>query len=412
MAVIKPFRGFRPPRDKVERIAAPPYDVVSVEEAREEASRSPLSFLHVTRPEADLDPGVDPYADEVYRKGAENFERFKKEGLLLQDEREHVYLYRLEMEGRTQTGVVAGVSSDEYERGLIKKHELTRHEKELDRTRHTLAVGANPGPVFLTYVARKEIDDLVEKLTLAEPEYDFTSPDGIRHTFWVVGGEGEVEALAGAFRKVPCLYIADGHHRASVGNIVAKKKREENPSGSGDEPYNFFLAVAFPHDQLRIMEYNRLVRDLGGLSADAFLDRIREKFSVEPSDGSRPARRHGFKMLLGGKWYALEAEPGSFPEDDPVGGLDVSILQENLLGPVLGITDPRKDDRIDFVGGIRGMGELERRCREGWTAAFAFYPMSIEELLKIADAGLLVPPKSTWFEPKLRSGLVVKPLDG
>ena len=410
MAVIKPFRGLRPPKELAAKVAALPYDVMNVEEAREMAAPNPNSFLHVSRPEADMDPGVDPYADEVYRKGGETFRRFIKEGLLRRDETESLYVYRQVMEGRAQTGVMAGVSAEEYEKNLIKKHELTRPDKEEDRTKHTLAMDANGGPVFLTYLSVKDIDARVARITSREPDADFTADDGVRHTLWVVGDRAEIEGLVGAFAKIPCLYIADGHHRASVGNIVSKIKRRENTAHRGDEPYNFFMAVLFPHDQLRIMDYNRVVRDLGGLTADAFLAKVREKFDVAPSDGARPAARRTFKMHLEGRWYALTAKPGTFDEADPVKSLDVFILQENLLGPVLGIADPRRDKRIDFVGGIRGMGELERRCRKDCAVAFAVFPMAIEQLLRIADAGLLVPPKSTWFEPKLRSGLVVRPL--
>jgi uncharacterized protein (DUF1015 family) len=410
MAAIKPFRGIRPPSDLAARVAAPPYDVLSVEEAREMAAGNPLSFLHVSRPEIDLDPGVDVYSDKVYRKGAENLQKFLREGVLKHDAGERLYIYRLEMEGHGQTGVVAGVSVQEYDRGLIRKHELTRPDKEEDRAKHTLAVGANAGPVLLAYRAREEIGRLAAELTGGEPEADFTASDGVRHKLWVVRRPQDIEVLVKAFEKVPSLYIADGHHRASAGSIVAGIKRKGNPNHRGDEPYNTFLAVAFPHTELRIMDYNRVVKDLGGRSMDQFLGRVKGKFDVSVSDGAGPAQRRTFKMFLGGRWYMLRAKAGTFGEDDPVGGLDVSILQANLLGPVLGIKDPRKDRRIDFVGGARGTAELERRCSKDWAVAFALYPMSIEELMRIADKGMVAPPKSTWFEPKLRSGLVVKPL--
>jgi uncharacterized protein (DUF1015 family) len=411
MSRIKPFSGYRPPKEAVCDVAAPPYDVLSVEEARILAAPNPRSFLHVTRAEVDLDPAVDPHSDEVYARGAESFRSFLDRGLMRRDEKPCLYLYRLEMEGRAQTGVVAGVSVDEYDAGLIRKHELTRPDKEEDRTRHMLALGVNPGPVFLTYRASREIDELSGVIAASEPEYDFTAPDGVRHTFWVVDDAERVAGLTGAFGRVPRLYIADGHHRASVASIVAGRKKKENSAHRGDEPYNHFLAVMFPHDQLRIMAYNRVVRDLGSLSAEEFLRRVDERFRLEPSDAAEPERRHRFKMFFQGSWHALTARPGIVRDEDPVKGLDVSILQDNLLGPVLGIEDPRRDRRIDFVGGIRGMAELEARCRRDCMAAFALYPMSVEELLRIADAGMLVPPKSTWFEPKLRSGLVVKPLD-
>jgi uncharacterized protein (DUF1015 family) len=411
MSQITPFEGYRPTKEAVSQVAAPPYDVLSVEEARALADPNPRSFLHVTRPEVDLDPSADPHSDEVYSKGAENLKKFLDQGLLRRDARPCLYLYRLEMEGRAQTGVVAGVSVDEYDRGLIRKHELTRPDKEEDRTRHMLALGVQPGPVFLTYITTREIDELSGVAAASEPEYDFTAPDGVRHTFWVVDDADRVAGLTEAFGRVPRLYIADGHHRASVASIVAGRRRRENRDHRGNEAYNHFLAVLFPHDQVRIMAYNRVVRDTGSLSASEFLRRVDERFSLEPSDRTEPDRRHRFKMFFGGQWHALTARPGIIMDDDPVKGLDVSILQDNILGPVLGIEDPRRDGRIDFVGGIRGMAELEARCVRDCKVAFALYPMSVEELLRIADAGMLVPPKSTWFEPKLRSGLVVKPLD-
>ena len=410
MVELRAFKGIRPPAELASKVASPPYDVLSVVEARKLASPEPHSFLHVIRAEVDLDPDVNPYSDEVYEKGGENFRKFMREGTLKQDDAESLTIYRLEMEGRTQTGVIGAAASADYEKGLIKKHELTRPDKEKDRTKHTLALGVNPGPVFLTYVATDALDALTHRLTSGSPDYDFVAADGIRHTLWVVKEQDDIKALEDGFARVPCLYIADGHHRASVANIIGKKKREENPDHRGDELYNYFLAVCFPHNQLKIMDYNRVVKDLAGLTADEFMEKVKEKFDLAPSDGGKPAARHTFKMLLDAAWYKLTARPGTFDEKDPVGGLDVSILQDNLLGPVLGIKDPRTDKRIDFVGGIRGMKELETRCARDCAVAFALYPMSIEELLNIADTGLLVPPKSTWFEPKLRSGLVVKPL--
>ncbi|MFH1435068.1 MAG: DUF1015 family protein [Pseudomonadota bacterium] len=410
MVELRAFKGIRPPAELASRVASPPYDVLSVSEARDMASPEPYSFLHVIRAEVDLDEDINPYSDEVYEKGGENFNKFMSEGILRQDDAGSLTIYRLEMDGRIQTGVVGAVSSADYEKGLIKKHELTRPDKEKDRTKHTLALGVNPGPVFLTYVATDALDALTGRLTSGGPDYDFVAADGIRHTLWVVRRPDDIKALEDGFAPVPCLYIADGHHRASVANIIAKKKKKENPDHKGDELYNYFLAVCFPHDQLKIMDYNRVVKDLAGLGADEFMGKVKEKFDLAPSDVGKPAARHTFKMLLHGTWYELTAKPGTFDEKDPVGGLDVSILQDNLLGPVLGIKDPRTDKRIDFVGGIRGMQELEARCSSDCAVAFALYPMSIEELLGIADAGLLVPPKSTWFEPKLRSGLVVKPL--
>ena len=413
MARIEPFRAWRPRPDLAARVASPPYDVVSTEEARRLADGEPLSFLHVVRPEIDLPPGTDPHAPEVYAKGAENLRRLIEDGVLIREARPALYLYRQTMGDHVQTGVVAGASVDEYEAGLIKKHEHTRRAKEDDRTRHVEALGANTGPVFLTYRARPEIDAMVERLTRAEPVYDFTAEDGVRHTVWVVDGPADRDALVAAFGEVPELYVADGHHRSAAAVRVRAARRAANPDHTGNEPYNFFLSVIFPHDQMRILDYNRVVRDLAGMTRDAFLDRVRERFHVEPADNPRPTRPHTFGMYLDGRWYRLRALPGTFPEDDPVRSLDVAILQENLLAPVLGIGDPRTDDRIDFVGGIRGLGELERRVGSGeWAVAFAMYPTSIEQLFAVADAGLVMPPKSTWFEPKLRSGLIVRPLDG
>lgn len=410
MSVIKPFKGYRAPKEAAAKIAALPYDVVSSEEARQIAAGNPLCFFHISKPEIDLDAKVDIHSDEVYKKGAENFQRFIRDGLYKLDDKEYLYIYQLEMEGRKQLGVVAGVSAEEYEKNLIKKHELTRPDKEEDRVKHTLAVGANTGLVFLTYTAQKEINEVVDKIIKKEqPDYDFTSDDNIKHTFWVVRKAADIKKLVALFAKVPALYIADGHHRASVGNIIAKKKKEANPDHDGSEQYNFFLAGIFPHDQMKVMDYNRVLKDLNGLTADQLLAKIKEKFMVEASDNKKPDKKHTFKMLLEGKWYRLEAKSGTYPESDPVKSLDVSILQENLLDPLLGIKDPRRDKRIDFVGGIRGIGELEKRCQTDCKVAFALYPVSIEEVMRIADANMLVPPKSTWFEPKLRSGLVLKP---
>ncbi len=412
MARIEPFRAWRPRPELAPRVASPPYDVVSTEEARRLAEGEPLSFLHVVRPEIDLPQGTDPYAPEVYAKGAENLRRLIEDGVLIREERPALYLYRQTMGDHVQTGVVAGASVDEYEAGLIKKHEHTRRAKEDDRTRHVEALGANTGPVFLAYRARPEIDALVERLAAASPVYDFTAEDGIRHTVWVVDDPGDREALQAAFREVPELYVADGHHRSAAAVRVRAARRAANPNHTGDEPYNFFLSVIFPHDQLRILDYNRVVRDLAGMDPATFLRRVGERFEVEPTDAPRPTRPRTFGMYLDGRWYRLRARPGTFPEDDPVRGLDVAILQENLLAPVLGIGDPRSDERIDFVGGIRGLEELERRVGSGdWAVAFAMYPTSIEQLFSVADAGLVMPPKSTWFEPKLRSGLIVRPLE-
>ena len=412
MARIEPFRAWRPALGHAEEVASPPYDVLSSEEARRLAAANPRSFLHVVKPEIDLPPETDAYSDAVYAKGAENLNRLKEDGILIREAAPAFYLYRQRMGGHVQTGVVAGASVDEYENDLIKKHEHTRRVKEDDRTRHIEATNANTGPVFLAYRAVREIDDLVDRLTQTAPTYDFEAADGIRHSLWVVTDEGKKTALAEAFRLVPSMYVADGHHRSASAVRVREARRRENPGHTGAEPYNYFLAVIFPHDQLMIMDYNRVVRDLNGLDVQAFLERVAGKFQVDEASTGRPSAPGEFGMYLDGRWFRLVARPGSFPSEDPVRSLDVAILQENLLAPVLGIGDPRSDERIDFVGGIRGLEELERRVRSGdWRVAFALYPTSIEQLFTVADAGEVMPPKSTWFEPKLRSGLIVRPLD-
>ncbi len=413
MARVQPFRGWRPRPDLCAEVASPPYDVVSTPEAREMAAGRPLSFLHVVKPEIDLEPGVDVYAPKVYAKGAENLRRLMHEGVLLRDDEPSLYLYRQRMGDHVQTGLVAGASVDEYEADLIKKHEHTRPVKEDDRTRHIDALDANTGPVFLTYRARPEIDALVERLTAAEPAYDFIADDGIQHVLWVVDGPAERDALVGAFASVPELYVADGHHRSAAGTRIRALRREANPDHHGDEAYNYFLSVIFPDNQMKILDYNRIVRDLNGLTDKQFLEAVSGAFEVdETGDDGRPATAREFGMFLRGRWYRLRARAAGVPEDDPVNRLDVAILQNNLLASVLGIGDPRSDERIDFVGGIRGLKELERRVESGeWAVAFALYPTSIDQLFAVADSGLVMPPKSTWFEPKLRSGLIVRPLE-
>ncbi len=412
MARIQPFRAYRPRPDLAERVASPPYDVLSSEEAREMAAGNPISFLHVNKPEIDLPPEMDLDAPEVYAKGAANLRRMIREGVFVLEQSPALYLYRQVMGDHLQTGLVAGASIDEYEADLIKKHEHTRPTKEVDRTRHVDALDANTGPVFLTYKARREVDELVARLTDAAPAYDFTAPDGIRHILWVVTEPADRDRLVEAFDAVPELYVADGHHRSAAAVRIRAMRRDANPGHTGEEPYNYFLSVIFPHDQMLIMDYNRVVRDLGGLSPGQLLDRIGASFSVERVEGrATPAERATFGMYLGGAWYRLRAKPDSYPSDDPVRSLDVAILQDTLLAPVLGIGDPRSDERVDFVGGIRGLGELERLVDSGrWAVAFALHPTSIEQLFAVADAGEVMPPKSTWFEPKLRSGLIVRPL--
>jgi uncharacterized protein (DUF1015 family) len=411
MSRIQPFRALRPRPELADRVASPPYDVLSSDEARAMAAGNSVSFLHVNKPEIDLDPKIDHYDPRVYAKGAENLGRLVQEGVMVREESPALYLYRQRMGDHVQTGVVAGASVDEYEADLIKKHEHTRPVKEDDRTRHVDALDANTGPVFLTYRARREIDALVQRLTAGEPTYDFVAPDGIGHTVWVVATPAERDRLVAAFAEVPALYVADGHHRSEAAVRIRTMRREANPDHTGQEPYNYFLSVIFPHDQMMILDYNRVVRDLAGRQAAEFLTAVGERFEVEPVDEGRPSRPRSFGMYLAGEWYRLTARLGTYPDDDPVRGLDVAILQENLLTPLLEIGDPRKDERIDFVGGIRGLGELEKLVDSGdWAVAFALYPTSIEQLLSVADSGRVMPPKSTWFEPKLRSGLIVRPL--
>jgi uncharacterized protein (DUF1015 family) len=393
------------------QVASPPYDVLSSAEAREMAADNPLSFLHVVKPEIDLDPDTDVYAPEVYETGAKNLRRLMDDGVLVQESNPALYLYRQRMGDHVQTGLVAGASVDEYEADLIKKHEHTRPVKEDDRTRHIDALNANTGPVFLTYKARAEVDDLVARLTAAAPDYDFVAPDGIQHVLWVVSDPADRDALVEAFARVPELYVADGHHRSAAGTRIRALRRDANPDHTGNEAYNYFLSVIFPDNQMKILDYNRVVRDLNGLDPETLLSRIEKHFEVEPVEDGKPDRARTFGMYLEGRWYRLQARPESVPEDDPVNRLDVAILQNNLLGPILGVGDPRSDERIDFVGGIRGLGELEKRVGSGECAvAFALFPTSIGQLFAVADAGSVMPPKSTWFEPKLRSGLIVRPL--
>jgi uncharacterized protein (DUF1015 family) len=415
MSLIKPFKGIRPVKKFASQIASPPYDVMNSDEAREMAKENPLSFLHVVKPEIDLPPGTDSYSDEVYNKGKTNLEWLQKEGYLIKDETPSLYLYRQIMKihenDHVQYGIVAGASTSECNAGLIKKHEFTRADKEADRTRHVNTLNANTGPVFLTYRADKTINKIVNDISILSPEYDFTADDGIVHTFWVINDQTMIEKLIAAFKEIPALYIADGHHRSASACTVAKNRKAANPNHTGDEEYNFFLSVIFPDDQMYIMDYNRVVSDLNGLDHDEFIKQVNKNFEVKETSRPSPDRALEFGMYLNKKWYRLKAKEETFDLNDPVRSLDVAILQNNLLAPVLGIGDPRTDNRIDFVGGIRGTKELEKRVDNGSGVAFAMYPTSIEQLMAIADAGKVMPPKSTWFEPKLRSGLIIKKLD-
>jgi uncharacterized protein (DUF1015 family) len=400
---IRSFTGLRPAPADVEKIVSLPYDVVSTNEARTLAAGNPLSMLHVVRAEIDFPEGTDPYSDEVYAKAVSNFEALQAGGHLIRDEGPALYLYRQKMGEHAQTGIVALSHIDDYEADLIKKHEKTRVAKENDRTRLTSDLSANPGPVFLTYEASAAIDARVEAITSGEPLYDLTSDDGIEHTVWrVPGGEDLIEAFA----PVACTYVADGHHRAASAARVGRERREANPDHTGEEDYNWFLTVLFPGNQLKILPYNRLVHDLNGHSKEEILAAINAIAPVQPTDQTEPDRKGRICFFLDGQWYALELSP---PEGaDPVSSLDVSLLQDTLLAPLLGIDDPRTSDRIDFVGGIRGTGYLEDQVRSGAGAiAFSLYPVTVEELMAIADAGQIMAPKSTWFEPKLRSGFLI-----
>lgn len=411
MATVKPFKGIRPEKN-FEKIACPPYDVLNTEEAREMAKGNPLSFLHIDKPEIDLPKGTDLYSPAVYAKAKENLDKFLSKGILKQDANPCFYLYAQTMADRTQYGLVAAVSALEYDRGIIRKHELTRKEKELDRSKHVNALNATTGPVFLTYPDRQDLDEIVAGITTQIPVCSFMSDDGIRHTFWVIDDATDIKKIEKAFEQIPVLYIADGHHRSAAAGNVAAMHRKKHPGAKKDASFNYFLAVIFPSSQLFIMDYNRLVKDLNGRTPEEFIQALKKDFFVQATGLSKPPKRHMFGMYFGGQWYTLTAKPGSFNEEDPVSRLDVSILQRNVLQPLLNIGDPRTDKRIDFVGGIRGVAELERRVNSGeFKAAFSMYPTSIEELIKVADAKLIMPPKSTWFEPKLRSGLVIYQYD-
>ncbi|WP_298268204.1 DUF1015 family protein [Geobacter sp.] len=409
MALIKPFRALRPPKHLAEKVAALPYDVMSVEEAKWMAEGNPFSFLHISRPEIDLPAETDPYADVVYEAGRNNLERFMEEGSLAQDPEEHYYVYRQRMGEIVQTGLVVCAGVDDYESGVIRKHELTRADKEEDRVKHIDRLDANDEPVFYTYRNEPAISVMVARVAEGEPEYDFVTSDGVGHTLWVVRDPAVIAELTDRFVAIPTLYVADGHHRSAAAGRVRGLRRDENPAHDGTEEYNWFLTVIFPDSEMNIMPYNRVVKDLNGLTVAEFMVRVGDCFDITPVEkGFAPAQRHEFGMYLEGRWYRLAARPGSYDEGDTVSRLDVSILQNNLLSPVLAIRNPRTDQRIAFVGGIRGIDELERLVAGGgYRVAFSLHPTSMAELMQLADAGKIMPPKSTWFEPKLRSGLFV-----
>lgn len=407
MAVVKPFAAYRPRRDIVSDVAALPYDVYNRAEAKEVVAAHPLSFLRIDRAETAFDDSVDTYDPCVYAKAKELLDGMIDKGEYLQDTKACYYIYELIMEGRSQSGIVALASIDDYVNGVIKKHENTRADKELDRINHVDICNAQTGPIFLAYRAKEEIDTLVNRIKEGSPEYAFTSEDGISHNVWLVDSSSDIAVLDKAFADMKELYIADGHHRAASAVKVGLKRREENPEHKGDEEYNFFLSVLFPDNQLKILPYNRVVRDYNGNTKDELFEKIKEKFEIVSCDACfEPDEKYTYGMYVEGCWYKLTARE-NIKSDDAVEGLDVSILQDNLLKPILGIDDPRTDRRIDFVGGIRGLKELERRANSDMKIAFSMYPTSIAELFGVADAGLLMPPKSTWFEPKLRSGIFI-----
>ena len=408
MAVIRPFQCVRPRKDVADRVAALPYDVYNRQEAKKEVEREPLSFLKIDRAETNFDDSVDTYAPEVYQKAKEILNEEIASGIYEKDDSEAYYIYELTMNGRAQTGLVACASVDDYVNNVIKKHENTREDKEIDRITHVDTCSAQTGPIFLAYRAQDAINKRVEANKEKEPVYDFTAVDGVKHRVWKMSDPEDVEAIRKAFENLNQIYIADGHHRAASAVKVGLKRRKENPAHTGKEEYNFFLSVLFPHDQLMIMDYNRSVTDLNGLTVPEFLEKIKENFEVEKVSGQvRPQEKGTFGMYLEDGWYVLKAKENLYEGKDAVGRLDVAVLQDYLLNPVLGIQDPRTDERIEFIGGIRGLSELEKKVKEGMKVSFSMYPTSITELFDVADQNLLMPPKSTWFEPKLRSGLFI-----
>ena len=407
MAAVRPFRAVRPRPEKAAAVSSVPYDVVSTEEARRLAAGNPLSFLHVSRAEIDLPDGSDPYSDAVYGKAVENYDKLRREAPLVAETEPSLYLYRLRMDGREQTGVAGAYSLEEYDSDVIRKHERTRRDKEDDRTRHMLELAAQTGPVFLTYRERPEIDEIVEGAKKDAPLFDFTSADGVSHTVWRIGGAA-AGRLAEQFRPAPLLYIADGHHRAASAARARTELAGKNPKHTGEEPFNFFLAVAFPANQVRILPYNRVVKDLNGRSPSEFVAALKEKFSVAEDAAPSPHRKGEVSVYVGGRWYGLLIPPGGVATGGAIGSLDAALLQEKVLEPLLGIRDIRTDKRVDFVGGIRGTAELERLVDSGkFAVAFSLYPVSLDELMAVSDANQIMPPKSTWFEPKLRDGLLI-----
>lgn len=414
MAKVKPFRGLRPPKQFVEQVASKPYDVLSSEEARAEAEGNEKSLYHIIKPEIDFEPGTGEHEQKVYDKAVENFQKFQREGWLVQDEKEQYYLYAQTMDGRTQYGLVVGASVDDYLTGKIKKHELTRKEKEVDRMHHIEINNANIEPVFLSFPTNEVLERVIAQTAKTQPEYDFVSEDGIGHTLWCISDDAVINEITEAFAKIPYLYIADGHHRTAAAAHVGEEKAKADPNHTGKEEYNYLLAVCFPESHLKVMDYNRMVKDLNGLTDEEFLQKVGEKFVVEDKGTEiyRPAALHNFSLYLGGKWYSLTAKEGTYDDNDPIGVLDVKISSDYILRDILNIVDLRTDKRIDFVGGIRGLGELKDRVDSGeMKMALALYPVTMRQIIDIADSGNIMPPKATWFEPKLRSGLIIHKLD-
>ncbi|GAT61644.1 hypothetical protein PJIAN_1224 [Paludibacter jiangxiensis] len=404
----------RPPKELVEQVASRPYDVLNSEEARAEAGDNQKSLYHIIKPEIDFPVGTDEHDEKVYAKAVENFNKFQKEGWLVQDDKDRYYVYAQTMNGRTQYGLCVAAAVEDYMKGNIKKHELTRRDKEEDRMKHVRVNNANIEPVFFAYPHQAELDAIVSNVTKNAPEYDFVAPDGFGHHFWVINDDATISRITEIFASIPAMYIADGHHRSAAAALVGDEKRKQNPNHNGDEEYNYFLAVCFPDNQLNIIDYNRVVKDLNGLTDEQFLSALGKDFVVEEkgADIYKPTALHNFALYLSGKWYSLTAKAGTYNDNDPIGVLDVTISSNLILDEILGIKDLRSDKRIDFVGGIRGLGELKRRVDNGeMKVALALYPVSMKQLIDIADSGNIMPPKTTWFEPKLRSGLVIHKLD-
>ncbi|MBQ4147180.1 MAG: DUF1015 domain-containing protein [Prevotella sp.] len=414
MAIVKPFKGVRPPKELVEKVESRPYDVLNSEEARAEAGDNEMSLYHIIKPEIDFPEGTSEYDPRVYEKAAENFQKFQDKGWLVQDDKEQYYIYAQTMNGKTQYGIVVGAYVNDYMTGVIKKHELTRRDKEEDRMKHVRVNNANIEPVFFAYPDNAVLDALIKRYAATTPEYDFIAPiDGFRHQLWIISDDQDIQTVTEAFKAMPSLYIADGHHRSAAAALVGAEKQKQNPNHKGDEEYNYFMAVCFQASELTILDYNRVVKDLNGLSSEEFLEKLSKNFTVEEKGAEiyKPAHLHEFSLYLDGKWYALNAKEGTYDNTDPIGVLDVDISSRLILDEILNIKDLRSSNRIDFVGGLRGLGELKRRVDSGeMRAALALYPVSMQQIMDIADSGKIMPPKATWFEPKLRSGLIIHKL--